>query len=99
MATLEKTIENRVRNGVKALGGKCIKLAGLVGIQDRLVIAPGGQVVFVEFKRSKSAKVGPLQDRWHKDVDDLGVPRRRVVSREGADALLAELKRGHYAKA
>ncbi len=48
----EKTIEGRLREGVKKLGGRSYKFVspGNSGVPDRLVLLPGGAVHFVELK-------------------------------------------------
>jgi hypothetical protein len=48
----ETKVEGRLIERVEALGGYCIKLNPLwyVGIPDRLVLLPGGRVIFVETK-------------------------------------------------
>lgn len=50
---LEKEIERHLRDGVKALGGWCLKLTcpGFTGMPDRLILLPGGSMCFVELKR------------------------------------------------
>lgn len=48
----EAKIEETLIAGAKALGGVAIKLVGetLSGLPDRLVLLPGGRVLFVELK-------------------------------------------------
>lgn len=50
---LEKDIENHLRDGVRSLGGLCLKFVtpGFTGVPDRIVIMPGGRIAFVELKR------------------------------------------------
>ena len=49
---LEKTIESKLRKGIKAIGGMCLKWEspGFTGVPDRIILLPGGRVVFVETK-------------------------------------------------
>lgn len=51
-AMLEKEIEKKLVEGVKKLGGRAYKIVspGNVGVPDRLVLLPGGRIVFVELK-------------------------------------------------
>ena len=48
----ESDIERRLVQGVKKLGGRAYKFVspGNVGVPDRLVVLPGGIVLFVEVK-------------------------------------------------
>ena len=50
---LEKDIETKLRNKVKALGGRAYKFVspGNSGVPDRLVVLPGGKIGFAELKR------------------------------------------------
>ena len=49
---LEKTIEAKFKKQVEAVGCRCLKLVcpGFVGVPDRLILLPGGKVVFAELK-------------------------------------------------
>lgn len=55
MAELEKQVERRLVEGVKRLGGKSYKWVspGNVGVPDRIVVWPSGQVDFVELKTDR----------------------------------------------
>lgn len=50
---LEKDIERHLRDGVKNMGGWCLKLVcpGFTGMPDRLILLRGGRLAFVELKR------------------------------------------------
>ena len=50
---LEKDIERHLRDGVKNMGGWCLKLVcpGFTGMPDRMILLPGGGLAFVELKR------------------------------------------------
>ena len=50
----ESTIEARLAREVRKLGGLCYKFTspGAPGVPDRIIILPGGLVVFVELKTS-----------------------------------------------
>ena len=49
---LEKEIESKLRDSVKQLGGLCLKLVcpGFTGVPDRMILLPGGHVLFAELK-------------------------------------------------
>jgi VRR-NUC domain. len=48
----EKTIERRLREKVKSLGGLALKFHSpyFTGMPDRMVLMPGGKIFFVELK-------------------------------------------------
>lgn len=49
----EKYYEQLLRREVESLGALCLKLEcpGYTGMPDRMILLPGGQVVFAETKR------------------------------------------------
>lgn len=92
--TRETSIETHLRKSVKAAGGYCVKLnpLGMVGIPDRLVLLPGGVVVFVECKKPKGGVIAPLQARWKAELERLGFRHKYVFTREDVDRLMEELR-------
>ena len=48
----ESQIERRLVEGVKRLGGMCLKFVspGTLGVPDRIIITAKGRVIFVELK-------------------------------------------------
>ena len=69
----ERAAENKLREGAKRLGGFAIKLIPiLAGIPDRLVILPGGRVVFVELKRQSGGRLSEIQKVRHARLRKLG---------------------------
>lgn len=62
----EKSIEQYLREQVRALGGRTLKLepSNAKGVPDRLVILPLGRVAFVELKRPSGGVLAPLQAEW-----------------------------------
>lgn len=64
---LESEIERRAGARVKAAGGLWLKWVspGMAGVPDRILIAPGGRVVFVELKQ-ECGRLSNLQ-RWVRD--------------------------------
>lgn len=59
---LEKDIERRLVRGVKALGGKAYKFTspGNAGVPDRLILLPGGKIIFAELK-ADDGRLAPSQ--------------------------------------
>lgn len=49
---LEKELERKLRMEIKAVGGLCLKWEspGYVGVPDRMILLPGGRILFVEMK-------------------------------------------------
>lgn len=50
---LERDIEKKLIRPVRELGGLCLKFEtpGYTGVPDRIILLPGGRVVFVETKQ------------------------------------------------
>lgn len=74
MTPLERDIEQKLRKKVEACGGKCLKWVcpGWSGVPDRIVLLPGGRVIFVETKRPKGGRLSPLQGWWSDTLWELG---------------------------
>lgn len=64
---MERYTERHCRTLAQTIGGVLIKLSpvSMAGIPDRLLLMPGGIIVFIEFK-SKGKYLEPLQ-RWWRD--------------------------------
>lgn len=60
---LERDIENKLRVGVKRLGGLCLKFVspGFTGVPDRIILLPGAVIAFAELK-APSKRERPRQD-------------------------------------
>lgn len=69
----EKQIEEKLVKAVKTAGGMCPKLIspGTNGMPDRIVLLPGGKIIFVEVK-APGKKPRPLQLRRHRQLQVLG---------------------------
>lgn len=74
MTVLEKEIEAKLRDTVKQNGGLCLKWVcpGWAGVPDRIVLLPGGRIIFVELKRPKGGKVSSRQMWWARKLRGLG---------------------------
>lgn len=68
----EKYVEQTLRNEVRDRGGWAIKLLPSVsGLPDRMVLLPGGRLIFVELK-SPTGTVAPHQTVIHNRLRALG---------------------------
>ena len=70
---LEKDIEKLFRDEIKKAGGKAYKFTspGNDGVPDRIVMLPGGRIVFVELK-TDTGKLSRLQELQCRQIADLG---------------------------
>ena len=50
---LEKSLERELAQGIRRLGGLCLKFEtpGYTGVPDRIILLPGGRVRFAETKQ------------------------------------------------
>lgn len=80
---LESRVERILTKGIRDAGGWAIKLVspGNAGVPDRLVLLPGGQVIFVELKQDKG-RLSPLQAAMQDRMRALGMDVRTLY---GAD--------------
>ena len=92
--TRETHVEGYLRARVQDVGGLCVKLnpAGYVGIPDRLVLLPGGRVVFAEVKKPQGGVIGRLQYVWRDRLIEMGFAHRFVFTREDVEDMLEVLK-------
>lgn len=89
--TSEKYIERRLVQAAKSNGGLCIKLQAdfFRGLPDRLCLANGGKVAFVEVK-SKGCKPRDDQQIVHEKLRSMGFDVRVIDSVELADSFISE---------
>lgn len=90
---LEREIEQKLRRGCDKLGALCMKWVspGQVGVPDRIIFLPGGQVLLVEVK-TETGKLSPVQVNMHRRLRKMGL---RVITVAGSDEvkrLLEELR-------
>lgn len=87
----EKAVERRLVEGAAAMGGKAIKLLSdqYSGLPDRLVLMPGGSVVFVELKTT-GEKPRKIQLKRHGELRALGFRVEVIDTISGVDKFLEE---------
>jgi len=85
----ESYIERMLKKKVEQVGGKALKFVspGWAGAPDRLVLLPGGRLVFVELK-APGRKPRPLQLKRHEELLALGFDVVVVDSLEGVDEFI-----------
>ena len=87
----ESEIEARLVRGVKALGGVAYKFVspGKVGVPDRVVVLPGGRVIFVE-RKAEGGRRSPMQRQQLARRRRLGADAREVKSETGVARFLED---------
>lgn len=89
----EREVEKHLRGLVEARGGECKKFVPDQdpGYPDRVVMLPGGVLVWVELKKPKGGKVSSLQKYRHAELRALGQRVEVVWTKEQADELITSL--------
>lgn len=87
---LEYTVEGLLVKRVVELGGLAIKTTPSRGFPDRLVLLPGGRVIFVECKRPRRGRISNHQMWWHERFRTLGIEVAVVRNSADIDQLLAK---------
>jgi len=90
----ESKLEHRLVNEVKRIGGIAPKFVspGNRGVNDRLVILPGGRTIYVEMK-APGKPLEPLQKRWAKILRKLGHRVYKIDSDEDIDQFIIEVSK------
>ena len=93
MGQIEKEVEAYLRRRVEQAGGRCVKFIPdyARGWPDRLVLPPGGTLVWVELKRPSGGIVAPAQRVAHEELHRLGQRVEIVLTQEEVDDLLTGL--------
>lgn len=86
---LERDVEQRLVRLVEGLGGLCIK-AGQDGWPDRIVMLPGGVLVWVELKRS-TGKLSDLQQYRRRQLEQVGQKVQYLWSTDAVDGFIEGL--------
>lgn len=96
---MERDIEKKLRQGIRAKGGVCLKWVspGTAGVPDRIVILPGGRVVFVELK-DETGRMSKQQKVVCRRLAALGCDVRGLRGAGEVSAFLSSLKEGGDAK-
>ena len=89
----EKTIESKLKNTVKSMGGIALKLIspGFDGMPDRLVLLPHGKLAFIELK-APGKRPRPLQIKRHEMLRRLGFQAFVLEDMAQIQQILKEIK-------
>ena len=63
----ESSVERACRRYAEGLGCKLIKIAGVKGFPDRMLLTPTGGHMFLEFKR-EGEELKPIQKFWQAEL-------------------------------
>ena len=90
----EKQIEAHLVKKIKDAGGIAYKFVSPAhrGVADRIVVLPGGGVIFVELKAAGGV-LSPLQKVFADDMARLGQNYIVLKSKEEVDAFVATVSR------
>lgn len=91
----ESRIERRLVDGVKKLGGMCLKFVspGTPGAPDRLIITPTGRIIFAELK-TETGRLAKIQRYTIGEMQKRGADVRVVKGIDEVMQLLAEIEGG-----
>ena len=80
---LEKTVEQNFKKHIEKQGGLCWKWVspGTKGVPDRIVLLPGGKIIFAELK-APGCKLSPIQEKRKRQIEALGFEYRVVDSND-----------------
>lgn len=92
---LEKDFKKNFCKSLKRLGCNALQYqqsaTTLAGFPDTIVLLPESLVVFLEFKKSKTAKYRPGQKEWKEKLEERGFYHWFVYP-ENAEQVLEEIK-------
>lgn len=89
---LEKDVEAYLTRQVEKRGGMCKKYIPDIdnGMPDRIIMLPGGVLMWCELKNGESAQARKLQQLQHRKLKALGQRVEVVHTKEQVDKLMSE---------
>ena len=88
----EQKIERRLKKEIELIGGKALKFVspGVSGVPDRIVLLPGGKVIFIELK-APGKILNPIQAFRRKEFNKLGFETKVIDSIESVLQFIREV--------
>ena len=88
----ENDIERKLTTEIRKRGGLCFKFTSpnAAGVPDRIVIAPGGRVIFVELK-ADSGRVTALQSWQISRINKIGGDARVLRGMDQVKTFISEV--------
>lgn len=88
----ERAIEEYLRDRVKAAGGRAYKFVspGNRGVPDRMILLPGGKIIFAELK-APGKKPSPVQKLQHEKIRKLGFEVLTIDNKTAVDELISRI--------
>lgn len=90
----ENRVERRLMKQVEKIGGKAYKWnpTGVIGVPDRMVLLPGGRVIFIELK-APGKKLRKIQEYRAKELRKLGFQVECLDTVERVNELLQNVNK------
>lgn len=90
----ESAIEAKLRDGIRKLGGRAYKFIspGNAGVPDRMVILPGGKIVFVELK-TESGRLSSVQKFQIGQMEAMGCDVRVLYGADDVSWFLKQVEK------
>lgn len=90
----ESQVERRLVEGVKRLGGMCLKFTspGTPGVPDRIIITATGRVIFVELK-TEVGRLTKLQTHTIGEMRKRGADIRVAKGADAVKEILTEIEK------
>lgn len=88
----EKAVEQQLVRAVRRISGLALKFVspGFAGVPDRIVLLPGGRLMFVELK-APGMQLRPLQVKRKRQLEALGFLVYKVDGVEQIEPMLEEV--------
>ena len=89
----ENRVERRLKTQVEKIGGKALKFIspGVTGVPDRIVLLPGGRIIFVELK-APGKNLRKIQEYRAKELRKLGFQVECLDTVEKVDLFIKEVE-------